>query len=83
MPIHHHTCTYTALSAVYTVMYTDRLIELAVYKAMKRTQIKKRPMSDTTLATLEPEANEYRELDGNGLYFRVSMQWRKTRVITG
>jgi integrase len=77
MPIHHHTCTYTALSAVYTVMYTGRLIELAVYKAMKRTQIKKRPMSDTTLATLEPEANEYRELDGNGLYFRVKPDGKK------
>lgn len=28
-------------------------------------------MADTVLATLEPEAKEYRELDGNGLYFRV------------
>ncbi|MDT8895614.1 tyrosine-type recombinase/integrase [Halomonas sp. I1] len=38
---------------------------------MKRSQIKKRPMSDTTLAKLEPEATEYREHDGHGLYLRV------------
>lgn len=38
---------------------------------MKRSQIKRRPLADTVLATLEPEAKEYRELDGNGLYFRV------------
>lgn len=34
-------------------------------------------MSDTTLATLEPEASEYRELDGNGLYFRVKPDGKK------
>ncbi|MCZ4321473.1 tyrosine-type recombinase/integrase [Pseudomonas anguilliseptica] len=38
---------------------------------MKRTAIKRRPLADTVLATLEPEAKEYRELDGIGLYFRV------------
>lgn len=38
---------------------------------MKRSDIKRRPLADTTLAGLEPEAKEYRELDGNGLYFRV------------
>lgn len=38
---------------------------------MKRTDIKRRPLADTVLATLEPESKEYRELDGNGLYFRV------------
>lgn len=49
---------------------------------MKRSDIKRRPLSDTTLAGLEPEAKEYREKDGNGLYFRVkpdgtkSWQWR-------
>ncbi|OBX36150.1 hypothetical protein A8U91_00487 [Halomonas elongata] len=37
---------------------------------MKRSQIKKRPMSDTTLAQLESEATEYREQDGHGLYLR-------------
>lgn len=38
---------------------------------MKRSEIKKRPMADTVLAGLEPEAKEYREHDGNGLYLRV------------
>lgn len=38
---------------------------------MKRTNIKRRPLSDTVLANLEPELKEYRELDGDGLYFRV------------
>jgi len=38
---------------------------------VKRSAIKRRPLADTVLATLEPEGKEYRELDGNGLYFRV------------
>lgn len=38
---------------------------------MKRTEIKRRPLADTTLNNLEPEEKEYRELDGNGLYLRV------------
>ena len=38
---------------------------------MKRADIKRHPLADTTLAGLEPESKEYRELDGNGLYFRV------------
>lgn len=37
---------------------------------MKRTDIKRRPLADTVLATLEAEEKEYRELDGNGLYLR-------------
>ncbi|MEC7118805.1 MAG: tyrosine-type recombinase/integrase [Pseudomonadota bacterium] len=45
---------------------------------MKRDQIKKRPMSDTTLATLEPEAKEYREPDGKCLYFRVKPDGNKS-----
>lgn len=44
---------------------------------MKRTDIKKRPISDTALASLEPEAKEYRELDGHGLYFRVKPNGQK------
>ncbi|MFD2407740.1 Arm DNA-binding domain-containing protein [Azorhizophilus paspali] len=36
-----------------------------------RSEIERRPMADTMLATLEPEDKEYRELDGNGLYLRV------------
>lgn len=38
---------------------------------MKRSQIKRRPLSDTTLSGLEPEAATYRELDSPGLYLRV------------
>lgn len=45
---------------------------------MKRSEIKRRPMADTTLATLEPEAKEYRELDGNGLYLRVRPDGNKS-----
>lgn len=44
---------------------------------MKRDQIKKRPLSDTTLAGLEPEDKEYREPDGGGLYFRVKVSGAK------
>lgn len=45
---------------------------------MKRIAIKKRPLSDTTLASLEPEDKDYRELDGNGLYFRVQPNGKKS-----
>ncbi|ENV75681.1 tyrosine-type recombinase/integrase [Acinetobacter ursingii] len=45
---------------------------------MKRAEIKRRPLSDTVLANLEPEAKEYRELDGNGLYFRVKPDGNKS-----
>lgn len=38
---------------------------------MKRSSIKRRPLADTVLATLEPESKAYREHDGEGLYFRV------------
>lgn len=38
---------------------------------MKRSEIKKRPLSDTVLENLEPEEKEYKEFDSNGLYFRV------------
>ncbi|MCK2112457.1 MULTISPECIES: tyrosine-type recombinase/integrase [Pseudomonas] len=38
---------------------------------MKRSQIKRRPLADTVLAALEPEAKEFRELYGENLYFRV------------
>jgi hypothetical protein len=38
---------------------------------MNRQDIKRRPLSDTALSSLEPEAAVYREQDGNGLYFRV------------
>lgn len=45
---------------------------------MKRDQIKRRPLADTVLATLEPEAKAYRVADGNGLYFRVKPNGWKT-----
>ncbi len=44
---------------------------------MKRTEIKRRPLADTVLANLEPESKEYRELDGDGLYFRVKPDGKK------
>lgn len=45
---------------------------------MKRSNIKRRPLADTVLEKLEPEEQEYRELDGNGLYFRVKPNGRKS-----
>lgn len=45
---------------------------------MKRSEIKRRPLSDTVLATLEPEETEYREHDSHGLYFRVSPNGNKS-----
>lgn len=45
---------------------------------MKRSQIKRRPLADTTLNSLEPEAKVYRELDGQGLYFRVKPNGAKS-----
>ena len=45
---------------------------------MKRADIKRRPLADTVLATLEPEQKEYRELDGTGLYFRVKADGNKS-----
>jgi len=39
---------------------------------MKRSDIKRRPLADTTLAGLEPEQTTYREHDGQGLYFGLS-----------
>lgn len=45
---------------------------------MKRTDIKRRPLSDTVLSTLEAEVKEYRELDGNSLYFRVKPDGNKS-----
>lgn len=45
---------------------------------MKRSEIKLRPLADTVLATLEPDAKEYRELDGGGLYLRVKPDGNKS-----
>ncbi|WP_458736769.1 tyrosine-type recombinase/integrase [Pseudomonas chlororaphis] len=45
---------------------------------MKRADIKRRPLADTTLSSLEPEAGAYRELDSSGLYFRVKPNGQKS-----
>jgi len=45
---------------------------------MKRSEIKRRPLSDTVSAGLEPDTKEYREQDGNGLYFRVKPDGQKS-----
>lgn len=45
---------------------------------MKRTEIKRRPLADTVLVSLEPELKVYREHDGNGLYFRVKPNGAKS-----
>ncbi|WGK60484.1 integrase arm-type DNA-binding domain-containing protein [Halopseudomonas sp. SMJS2] len=45
---------------------------------MKRSEIKRRPLADTVLASLEPEQKEYREAYGvDRLYFAVSPSGRK------
>lgn len=45
---------------------------------MRRSEIKRRPLADTVLATLESEDKEYRELNGSGLYFRVKPGGQKS-----
>ncbi len=69
-------CFWLCLAAVYASVYTGEKIELR-HTRMKRQEIKRRPMADTTLAKLEPEASVYREHDGNGLYFRVKPNGQK------
>lgn len=47
-------------------------------QAMKRSDIKRRPLSDTVLSSLEPEAKEYREKYGvDRIYLVVSPNGRK------
>lgn len=48
---------------------------------MKRSQIKRRPLADSVLEKLEPEARDYRELDSPGLYFRVKPSGTKSWVL--
>lgn len=45
---------------------------------MKRSDIKRRPLSDTALVHLAPEPGAYRELDSSGLYFRVKPNGQKS-----
>lgn len=48
---------------------------------MKRSEIRLRPLSDTVLAGLEPDIKEYREQEGNGLYFRVKPDGQKSWLL--
>lgn len=59
-------------------MYPWAFLELEGYTDVKRSEIKRRPLSDTVLASIEPETREYRELDGNGLYLRVKPDGQKS-----
>lgn len=45
---------------------------------MKRSEIKKKPLSDTTLANLEPESVDYRIRDSGKLYFFVKKDGSKS-----
>jgi len=45
---------------------------------MKRTQIKRRPLADSVLHSLEPEAKSYQEKDSYGLYLRVKPSGTKS-----
>jgi len=66
------------MALVYPSLYTDLKNRTKGYKEMKRSEIKRRPLSDTVLANLEPEEKEYREHDGANLYFRVKPNGRKS-----
>lgn len=49
---------------------------------MKQTEIQRRPLADTVLASLEPEEKEYRETYGvDRLYLVVSVSGRKRREL--
>ncbi|MDR6235332.1 integrase [Pseudomonas psychrotolerans] len=63
---------------VYPGLYPGTFLELVGYKDVKRSDIKRRPLSDTVLASIEPGTREYRELDGNGLYLRVKPDGQKS-----
>lgn len=45
---------------------------------MKRSAIKRRPMADSVLKSLEPEEQDYQEKDSPGLYFRVKKRGHKS-----
>ena len=44
---------------------------------MKKADVKKFPMKDTTLSALEPESKEYRINDGENLHFVVTAKGNK------
>ena len=65
-------CLYiTELKRVYefvsciTSCILDKKLNSRDTRLMKRTEIKRRPLSDTVLANFEADIKEYRELDGN------------------
>lgn len=70
-------CIIPAHSAVYASVYARAFFELG-HTRMKRSEIKRRPLADTVLASLEPEQKAYREHDGGGLYFRVKPNGHKS-----
>lgn len=62
---------------MYGVLYGRENSEVS-HTSMKRTEIKRRPLADTVLTSLEPESTEYRESYGaDRLYFVVSPSGRK------
>ena len=63
---------------MYPLVYPLTKVEYGIQIIMKRIEIKRRPLADTVLATLEPDDKEYREPDGNGLYFRVKPDGKKS-----
>lgn len=66
------------LSSLYTRMYPWEILEPRGYRPLKRSEIRRKPLSDTALASIEPETREYRELDSNGLYLRVKPDGQKS-----
>lgn len=72
--------------------YADLLVHLCVYfgsgiqelqkgAGMKRSAIKRRPLADSVLNSLEPESKDYQERDSDGLYFRVKANGGKSWVL--
>lgn len=65
------------MASVYAFMYAPGVYPFW-HTRMKRTEIKRRPLADTVLARLEPEATKYRESYGvDRLYFVVTPSGRK------
>lgn len=62
---------------MYAAVYAEGSFELGIHGIMKRSEIKRRPLSDTTISSLDPEGKAYREHDGQGLYLRVKPTGQK------
>ncbi len=63
---------------MYAPVYATGKIEQRHTSTMKRQDIKRTPLADSVLASLEPEPSIYRVHDGNGLYFRVKPTGHKS-----